>query len=100
MSCRGARWSVLVASFAAGLLSVVAAAGAFSAEFFLGGTTAVDSGAVAVAMLAVHTVIGSIEGVITALIVAGVVAVRPDLVYALRDRIPVPVTEPPVRVGA
>jgi len=68
----------------AGTLSIVAAAGAFSLEFALGGTAPLSAQTVAVAMLGVHTLIGVMEGVITALVVGAVAAVRPDLVYGLR----------------
>ena len=43
-----------------------------------------DPVTVAVAMLGVHGVIGIVEGVVTALVVLAVVAVRPDLVAGLR----------------
>lgn len=85
------RAGVLLASAAAGLLSVLAAALTFSAEFFIGGTTAVDPGTVAVAMTAVHAGIGLVEAAITALVVGAVYAVRPDLVYGMRDRLLPPV---------
>lgn len=68
----------------AGFASVLAAAAAFAAEFALGGTAPLSVGTVTVAMLGVHAVIGLAEGVITALVVAGVAAVRPDLVFGLR----------------
>ena len=84
------RAGLLGASFGAGLASVVAAAGAFGIEFALGGTAAIDPASVAVAMIAVHSVIGAAEGVITALIVSAVYAARADLVYGLRDRLPAP----------
>ncbi len=82
------RRGVMLGSFAAGLASVLAAAGAFSIEFALGGTTAIDPAAVAAAMLGVHAVIGVMEGLITALVVGSIVAVRPDLVRSARDRLP------------
>lgn len=87
----GTRAAVLGSAFAAGLGSVLAAALAFSAEFYIGGTTAVDPGTVALAMTAVHALIGTIEGAITALVVGSVYAVRPDLVYGVRDRLRPPV---------
>lgn len=90
----GTRTGVAAAAFAAGLVSVLAAAAAFSIEFALGGTAAVDPAAVAVAMTAVHAVIGLMEGVITALVVGSVFAVRPDLVFGARDRLTPPVVAP------
>lgn len=84
------RRSVMVGSFAAGLASVLAAAGAFSIEFARGGTTAIDPAAVAAAMIGVHAVIGVMEGLITAFVVGSIIAVRPDLVRSARDRMPPP----------
>lgn len=81
---------VLSAAWLAGLLSVLGAVTGFLAEFALGGTDAVGIGAVSVAMLGVHTVIGAIEGVITALVVWAVMSVRPDLVVGLKGLRTVP----------
>lgn len=81
---RGRR-SVTGASFAAALVSVPAAAVAFSALYALGGTAPVSLGKVFVAMTGVHVLIGIGEAVITALTVGAVAAVRPDLVYGARD---------------
>ncbi len=75
---------VAIGAGTAGFLSVIGAAASFSLEFFLGGTAPVDPATVAVAMLGVHGVIGIVEGVVTALVVLAVVAVRPDLVAGLR----------------
>ncbi|GHJ39675.1 energy-coupling factor ABC transporter permease [Streptomyces sp. TS71-3] len=80
---RGRR-SVTVASFAAALLSVPAAAVVFTLVYALGGTTDVPIGKVASAMIGVHVLIGIGEAVITALTVGAVIAVRPDLVYGAR----------------
>ncbi|CAM5665859.1 Cobalt ABC transporter permease OS=Streptomyces alboniger OX=132473 GN=CP975_14580 PE=4 SV=1 [Streptomyces alboniger] len=80
---RGRR-SVTVASFVAALLSVPAAAVAFTLVYAVGGTTDVSLGKVATAMIGVHVLIGIGEAVITALTVGAVVAVRPDLVYGAR----------------
>ncbi|MFJ2772082.1 energy-coupling factor ABC transporter permease [Streptomyces sp. NPDC087300] len=78
------RRSITVASFAAALLSVPAAAVAFTFIYALGGTTDVSLGRVATAMVGVHVLIGIGEAAITALTVGAVVAVRPDLVYGAR----------------
>lgn len=78
------RRSVTVASFVAALLSVPAAAVAFTAIYALGGTTHVSLGKVFTAMVGVHVLIGIGEAVITALTVSAVVSVRPDLVYGAR----------------
>ncbi|MFE5816487.1 energy-coupling factor ABC transporter permease [Streptomyces sp. NPDC056479] len=79
------RRSVTVASFVAALLSVPAAALAFTVMYAVGGTTDVSIGKVATAMVGVHLLIGIGEAAITALTVGAVVAVRPDLVYGARD---------------
>ncbi|MFD8306113.1 energy-coupling factor ABC transporter permease [Streptomyces sp. NPDC059690] len=80
---RGRR-SVTVASFAAALVSVPAAAVAFTLIYAVGGTTDVSLGKVATAMIGVHVLIGLGEAVITALTVGAVIAVRPDLVHGAR----------------
>ncbi|MEU9070442.1 energy-coupling factor ABC transporter permease [Streptomyces sp. NPDC048306] len=78
------RRSVTVASFVAALVSVPAAALAFTVLYWIGGTTDVAIGKVATAMIGVHVLIGIGEAVITALTVGAVIAVRPDLVYGAR----------------
>ncbi|GGW59158.1 hypothetical protein GCM10010320_44990 [Streptomyces caelestis] len=78
------RRSVTVASFVAALVSVPAAALAFTLMYAIGGTTDVSIGKVATAMVGVHLLIGIGEAVITALTVGSVIAVRPDLVYGAR----------------
>ncbi|MDT0437975.1 MULTISPECIES: energy-coupling factor ABC transporter permease [Streptomyces] len=81
---RGRR-SITGAAFVAALLSVPAAAVAFTLIYALGGTTDVALGKVATAMIGVHVLIGIGEAVITALTVGAVLAVRPDLVHGARD---------------
>ncbi|MES4886814.1 energy-coupling factor ABC transporter permease [Streptomyces sp. NPDC096012] len=84
------RRSVTLASFVAALLSVPAAAVAFTVIYAIGGTTDISLGKVATAMIGVHVLIGIGEAVITALTVGAVVAVRPDLVHGahgLRQRL-------------
>ncbi|MEW2082299.1 energy-coupling factor ABC transporter permease [Streptomyces sp. NPDC005283] len=78
------RRSVTVASFAAALISVPAAACVFTAIYAIGGTTDVPVSKVLTAMVGVHVLIGIGEAVITMLTVGAVVAVRPDLVYGAR----------------
>ncbi|WP_171166743.1 energy-coupling factor ABC transporter permease [Streptomyces sp. I05A-00742] len=80
---RGPR-SVTVAAFAGALVSVPAAACAFTVLYALGGTTDVAVGTVFAAMTGVHVLIGVGEAVITALTVGAVLAVRPDLVHGAR----------------
>ncbi|MFD9392658.1 energy-coupling factor ABC transporter permease [Streptomyces sp. NPDC060000] len=79
------RRSITAASFVAAVLSVPAAAVAFTLVYWIGGTTDVAIGRVATAMIGVHVLIGIGEAVITALTVGAVVAVRPDLVHGARD---------------
>jgi cobalt/nickel transport system permease protein len=76
-------WNAASAGVAAGA-SVVLAALAFTAEYAVGGSGVVSLGALTAAMAGVHVLIGAGEGVITGAAVAMVLAVRPDLVYALR----------------
>ncbi|MFD7440987.1 energy-coupling factor ABC transporter permease [Streptomyces sp. NPDC059909] len=78
------RRSVAVATFAAALVSVPAAAAAFTLLYAIGGTTDVPIGTVLSAMAGVHVLIGIGEAVITMLTVGAVIAVRPDLVYGAR----------------
>ncbi|MEW1904284.1 MULTISPECIES: energy-coupling factor ABC transporter permease [unclassified Streptomyces] len=78
------RRSVTAASFAAALVSVPAAAAAFTLIYAIGGTTDVPVGKVLTAMVGVHVLIGVGEAVITMLTVGAVLAVRPDLVYGAR----------------
>ncbi|MFJ2831529.1 energy-coupling factor ABC transporter permease [Streptomyces sp. NPDC087263] len=80
---RGRR-SITAAAFVSALLSVPAAAVAFTLIYALGGTTDVSIDKVATAMVGVHILIGIGEAAITALTVGAVIAVRPDLVYGAR----------------
>ncbi|WP_217205471.1 energy-coupling factor ABC transporter permease [Streptomyces sp. AC550_RSS872] len=79
------RRSITAASFVASIVSVPAAALAFTLLFWIGGTTDVSIGKVATAMVGVHLLIGIGEAAITALTIGAVIAVRPDLVYGARD---------------
>ncbi len=78
------RRSITVASFVAALVSVPAAAVAFTGLYALGGTADVPIGKVFTAMVGVHVLIGIGEATITALTVGAVIAVRPDLVHGAR----------------
>jgi cobalt/nickel transport system permease protein len=77
--------SVPVAAAIGALLSVPVAATAFTGLFAVGGTVPVESSAVLTAMVGWHTLIGIGEAIVTALVVAAVVASRPDLVHGARD---------------
>lgn len=76
---------VVVASGIAAGVSVVLSSVAFTIEYAVGGTADVSLRAVLAAMVGVHALIGIGEGVITAAVVAAVLAARPDLVYGARD---------------
>lgn len=78
------RRSMTAASFVAALVSVPAAACAFTLMYWIGGTTDIPIGKVFTAMVGVHVLIGIGEAVITALTVGAVIAVRPDLVHGAR----------------
>ncbi len=77
--------AVAPAAAIAALLSVPVAASVFTLLFAIGGTAPVDTGKVFVAMVSWHAVIGVGEAIITFLVVASVVGVRPDLVYGARS---------------
>ncbi len=82
------------AAFVAALLSVPASALAFTFEYALGGTGTYSLSTVLAAMVGTHVLIGLGEAVITALTVGAVLAVRPDLVLGVRDRLPKPELRP------
>ena len=66
------------------LVSVPVAALAFVGLYAVGGTAPVPLDGLTTAMLGWHTLIGLGEALITGLVVASVVAVRPDLVHGAR----------------
>jgi len=74
--------SVVPAAAIGALLSVPAAALAFTLLFAVGGAADLPIGTLAASMVGWHTLIGVGEAIITGLTVSAVVAVRPDLVYA------------------
>jgi cobalt/nickel transport system permease protein len=78
--------SVLVSSMVAALVSVVASSIAFVIEYAIGGQGGVPFGTVFGAMVGVHVLIGLGEGIITALTVGAVLAVRPDLVRGIEGQ--------------
>lgn len=84
----------------AAFLSVLCAAAAFTALFIVGGNTPIAPALLFKAMMGWHVLIGLGEAVITALIVGGVLALRPDLVWAARPLLgsrPLEVRTGPVR---
>ena len=68
--------------------SVVLAATAFSLEWLFGASAPIPFDTVFGAMVGVHALIGIGEGVLSALVVAAVMATRPDLVAGARDLTP------------
>ena len=82
------RGTVMGSAFVAAFVSVPVSALAFVGFYALGGTADVSLSAVLAAMLGVHVLIGLGEGLITALTVGSILAVRPDLVAGVRDRLP------------
>ena len=76
--------SVVPAAALGALVSVPAAALAFTLLFADGGAADIPIGALAASMVGWHTLIGVGEAIITGLTVSAVVATRPDLVYAAR----------------
>ncbi len=72
------------AGIAAGLAPPLAAI-VFTLEYAIGGNGAASVGTVAAAMVGVHILIGIGEGIITAMAVGSVLAVRPDLVWGAKD---------------
>lgn len=85
------RGAVLAGAFIAGLVAVPVSSLAFVLEYAIGGTGTASVQTVTIAMVGVHVLIGIGEGIITALTVGAVYLARPDLVYAMRDRLPKPV---------
>lgn len=79
------RIGVLVAVGLTAVVSVLAAAVAFTIEYALGGNDAAPLGTVAAAMLSAHALIGIGEAAISVLTVSAVLASRPDLVWGARD---------------
>lgn len=76
--------SVPIAAAVGALVSVPAAATAFTLLFAVGGTADVATGKVLAAMVGWHLVIGIGEAIVTGLVVSAVLASRPDLVQGAR----------------
>lgn len=94
---RRSRAGLLVTAFVAAWVNTVAASMGFVAEYALGGQ-GLALGTVFGLMAGFHALIGIGEGIITALTVGAVAAVRPDLVYLLRgQRSELTITEGVVR---
>jgi cobalt/nickel transport system permease protein len=78
------RFGLAATAFAAAFVNTVIASLGFVLEFAIGGDPAFAIGGVAATIIGVHCLIGIGEGIITALTIAAVAAIRPDLVYLLR----------------
>jgi cobalt/nickel transport system permease protein len=76
--------SVVPAAAIGAAVSVPAAALSFTALYAIGGTVDIPLGRLAAAMIGWHLLIGVGEAVITAGVLAAVVATRPDLVHLAR----------------
>ena len=75
--------SVMVSTFTAGMVSVVATSMAFVIEYAIGGRGGVEFRTVFTAMVGVHFLIGIGEGLISAATVSAVGAARPELIAGL-----------------
>jgi cobalt/nickel transport system permease protein len=76
--------SVLTAAAVAGFVGMLAAVSGFVAMYAIGGTSNIDVGTVASAMIGVHLVIAILEAFLTVVILASVLSIRPDLVHGAR----------------
>ena len=81
------RSGIVIAAFIAALISVTVSAISFVFQYAIGGTGTLDVLDVLVAMISVHVLIGIGEGLITALTISAVLALRPDLVFGARGKI-------------
>ena len=77
--------SIPIAAALGALVSVPAAASAFTGLFAVGGVADIPVGAVLIAMVGWHSLIGIGEAIITGLVVSAVVGTRPDLVRRATD---------------
>jgi cobalt/nickel transport system permease protein len=75
----GDRQRIALASGAAAMIGVWAAATAFCLEYAVGANATIPAAQVAAGMLGSHLVIGILEGVLTYLLVRALVRIRPDL---------------------
>jgi cobalt/nickel transport system permease protein len=78
------RRGLLVTAFVAAFVNTVVASLGFVLEYAIGGAAGATVGTVFALMVGFHALIGIGEGIITALTVGAVAAVRPDLVHLLR----------------
>ena len=81
---RRGKGSLMVTAFVAAFVNTVVASLGFVLEYAIGGAGGASLGTVFALMVGLHALIGIGEGVITAVTVGAVAAVRPDLVHLLR----------------
>lgn len=86
--------SISLASGVAAGCAVVLASLGFTLEYAIGGNGAASMRTVVLAMAGTHALIGIGEGIITALTVSAVLAVRPDLVHGAGSMPPALVLQP------
>lgn len=91
------RVGIAIAAGIAGFASVLLSAMAFSIEWLFGASAPIPFDRVFAAMVGVHTFIGVGEGLITGLVVAAVLASRPDLVFGADGLVDAPA--PRARIG-
>jgi cobalt/nickel transport system permease protein len=87
--------AVIAAAASASAASVVLSAMAFSLEWLMGASAPVPFTTVFPAMVGIHLLIGIGEGLLSAVVVAAVLATRPDLVAGASDL--APSAAPPIR---
>jgi cobalt/nickel transport system permease protein len=93
---RTRRRQAIGGGLAAGAGSLAAAATATLA-FVVGGTDAVPAGTVAASIGGAHVLVAGLEAVLTALVLATVLRLRPDLVWAVQRGRPTPEPSPAPR---
>ena len=74
-----------VAAGAAAMVSVLAAAVLFTAEYALGGAAGVPLRTVAISTIGVYALVALLEGVVTALVIRGLLSLRADLVQVAHN---------------
>jgi cobalt/nickel transport system permease protein len=72
--------AVAVAAGVAAAISVLTAAGLFTLEYAVGGAAGLPLRTVAISTIGVYALVAAVEGVVTALVVRAVLALRADLV--------------------
>ncbi|MFD9700566.1 energy-coupling factor ABC transporter permease [Lentzea sp. NPDC059081] len=74
-----------VVAFVSAFVNTLLASTGFVVEYAVGGVGGVEIGKVALLMWGLHALIGVGEGLITAVTVTSVAAIRPDLVFLLKN---------------